>query len=242
MILMAGNTIAIVPARAGSKSVKRKNIKHLFGRPLIYWTIQAAQQSKFVREIFVSSDSSEILEISADLGAIPIKRPKELAEDTTLTSPVIKHAIEWIESSSEIEFDNLVVLQPTSPLRTAKHIDDAVEILRLHDGSKAVISVAKVDNAPFKYLTIQNGFIQGLVSDALPFERRQDLPPLFAANGAIYLVDKQSFKENGSLLPNYTLPFIMEPKDSFDIDTEKDFELVEKIMSSIQDTNKGLHS
>jgi N-acylneuraminate cytidylyltransferase len=192
-----------------------------------------------VEEIFVSSDSSEILQISADYGAIPLKRPKELAEDTTLTSPVIEHAIECIESSFAIEFDNVVVLQPTSPLRTAKHIDAAVETLYLHHGSKAVISAVKVDNAPFKYLTIRNGFIKGLVSDSLPFERRQDLPPLFAANGAIYLVDKQSFKENGSLLPNYTLPFIMELNDSFDIDTEKDFELAEKIMSSLYFTNKG---
>jgi CMP-N-acetylneuraminic acid synthetase len=121
--------LAIIPARSGSKGIPNKNIKKLSGRPLIYYTIKAALNSKLIDRIIVSSDSEKILKISEKLGAeIPFKRPKNISEDKSLAIEVIQHALNWLEKNEKYFPDAIIYLQPTSPLRTKKHINEAINI------------------------------------------------------------------------------------------------------------------
>lgn len=134
--------LAIIPARGGSKRLPRKNVLDLCGKPLITWSIEAGLNSKYIDKVVVSSDDDEILEISRKFGAETIKRPDELASDTATTFDAIKHTIDNLE-----KYDYIVLLQPTSPLRDQKHIDEAIELL-VEKNADAVVSVCEMDHSP----------------------------------------------------------------------------------------------
>lgn len=224
--------LAIIPARGGSKGIPKKNIVNLAGKPLIGWTIEAAQKSHFIEDIFVSSDSDEILQLAENSGAKTIKRPQELALDETLTVPVLKHAIQTIEAQNQdSHYDFLILLQPTSPLRNASHIDAAFELL-LSSNCSSLISVVESSHSPLKSFVIENGFLKGLINNDYPFMRRQDLPKAYSANGAIYIVDLKLFKSLGSLLTSECIPFMMDQTASIDIDTRDDLEIANRLLSA----------
>lgn len=229
---MKKDFIALITARGGSKGLPRKNILPMNGKPLIAWTIEAAKACSSVKDIYVSTDDEEIAKISLKYNAKIIERPKELASDCSSSAEAVSHAIDALEYKG-VKFDSIVLLQPTSPLRTSTHLEEA---LKLFFSKKAnfVISVFEPSNTPIKsYVEKEDGSMSGLFSDSAPYMRRQDLPRVFQPNGAIYAFSKNEFKKYEQFPKNRVYPYIMPELFSADIDTETDFKLVEKIMKEL---------
>jgi len=222
--------ISIIPARGGSKGLPGKNIIDLNGKPLIAWTIEASLKSKYITRTIVSSDDMKILNISKEYGSEVIKRPDKLALDTTPSEPVIENVLQSIENIEE--YDYLILLQPTSPLRGEIEIDNAIELL-IKKQATALISTKQIDNKNLKAFTNnQDGYLKGISNNEYPFMRRQDLPKVFMPNGAIYIVSIQEFVKSKKLFTNKTISFEMDEEKSFDIDTYKDLEKVTKIYNT----------
>jgi len=222
---MTKKILAIIPARGGSKGLPRKNIIELAGKPLIAWTIEASLNSKYITKTVVSSDDDEILNISKQYKADTIKRPDELALDTTTSEPVIRHVLEKLQQENK-EFDYLVLLQPTSPLRDVKNIDNAFGMLFKSDAT-ALISVCEIDNKILKaFKQNEDGFIEGISNNKYPFMRRQDLPKTYMSNGAIYIIKVEEFMKNSGFFTDKTISFEMNEIKSLDIDTLEDLEKV----------------
>lgn len=227
MVLMTNRILAIIPARGGSKGLPRKNILDLNGKPLIAWTIVASLNSKYITKTVVSSDDDEILNISKKYGSDIIKRPDELALDTTASEPVVKHVIEE-EIKKNQEFDYIVLLQPTSPLRDAKNIDEAFDIL-FKNNATALISVSEIDNKILKaFKENEFGYLEGISNNEYPFVRRQDLPKTYLSNGAIYIIETNEFMKNETFLSNKAVSFIMKEDISLDIDTVDDLDKIKR--------------
>ena len=222
---MTKRVLSIIPARGGSKGLPRKNVVDLAGKPLIAWTIEASLKSKYISKTVVSSDNKEILDISVEYGAEIIKRPDNLASDTATSESVVKHAIDCLESTGEV-FDIVVLLQPTSPLRTSIDIDNAFDIMFYSDAT-AIISVCEFDNKALKtFIKDEDGFLQGVSNNKYPFMRRQDLPSVYTPNGAIYIINTKIYLENQSLLTATTKEYLMPEFRSVDIDTIKDLDFL----------------
>jgi CMP-N-acetylneuraminic acid synthetase len=165
--------ISIIPARGGSKGLPKKNILELAGKPLIAWTIESSLKSKYISKTIVSSDCDEILNISSKYGSEILKRPDELARDTTPTEPVVEHILQNIKDLGNYSY--LVLLQPTSPLRDEKDIDEAISKLIQEKDATALISVKEIDNKILKAFKINNnGYLEGISNNKYPFMRRQD--------------------------------------------------------------------
>ncbi len=218
--------LGIVPARGGSKRLPRKNMLDLCGKPLIAWSIEAGLNSKYIDKVVVSSDDDEILNISSNFGAETIKRPAELASDTATTFDAIKHTIENVE-----KYDYIVLLQPTSPLRNAKHIDEAIELLEIKNAD-AVVSVCEMDHSPLWSNTLPNdGNMRGFLREEILNKRSQDLEKYYRLNGAIYICKTEKLLENKSFfLKDNIFAYIMDRKSSVDIDEEIDFKMAEVLM------------
>lgn len=224
------NIISIIPARGGSKGLPRKNIIDLAGKPLIAWTIEASLNSKYITKTIVSSDNDEILNISEQYNADILKRPNELALDTTASEPVVRDVIETLKKENK-EFDYLVLLQPTSPLRDTQNIDDTFDSL-FQSEATALISVCEVDNKILKaFKSNSNGFIEGVSNNKYPFMRRQDLPKTYLSNGAIYIIKVDEFLKNNSFFTDKTISYLMDEMKSTDIDTYEDLKKVNDYLS-----------
>ena len=226
---MTNRILAIIPARGGSKGLPRKNILDLNGKPLIAWTIESSLKSKYITKTVVSSDDDEILNISQEYKSEIIKRPDELALDTTASEPVVKHVIEELQKENQ-EFDYIVLLQPTSPLRDTQNIDDALDMLFKYNAT-SLISVCEIDNKILKaFKENKNGFIEGVSNNKYPFMRRQDLPKTYLSNGAIYIIKVSEFMKNNSFYADKTISYCMDDITSLDIDTKEDLEKTQSIM------------
>lgn len=235
-----GSIIALITARGGSKGLPRKNILPLAGKPLIAWSIEAALASPGVERVIVSTDDEEIARVSREWGAeVPFMRPAELASDTASHVDVVEHAIRWLEASGKSELEYLLLLQPTSPLRTAADIEGIIELVT-GSNPPAAISVYEVTDHPYYALRLLGN---GTLSDFLPgqpgqaYPRRQDLPPAYITNGALYIVRPDMFLKERTFTPPGTLAFIMPAQRSLDIDTEWDFYLANLIL-----TDKNKHA
>ena len=219
--------LAIIPARGGSKGLKGKNIAPVNGLPLIAYSIKAAKESKYVDLCLVSSDCPEILEVARAYDSEALPRPTELASDNASSECVVEHAV-----ASYPDFDLILLLQPTSPLRTSLDIDLAIESLIAHHAT-AVISVYEPGHTPFKCFKLDpGGFLTGLVDNKTPFMRRQDLPVALMPNGAIYLIYAKYFLHNASFFTDQTIPYIMSIEASADIDTQEDLDRVASLLVS----------
>ena len=218
--------LAIIPARGGSKRLPRKNLLDLCGKPLIAWSIEAALKSKYISKVIVSSDDEEILNIAKEYKADFIKRPDELASDTATTFDALKHTLENVE-----KYDYVVLLQPTSPLRTEKHIDEAIELLK-EKNADAIISVCEVEHSPLWSNTLdENLDMSNFLRDEVLNKRSQDLPKYYRLNGAIYICKTDKLLENkGFFLKENIYAYKMNKKHSVDIDEEIDFIIAEKLM------------
>lgn len=212
---MQRRVLGVIPARGGSKGVLRKNIRLVDDRPLIAYTIDAARQSRLLTDYLVSTDDAEIADVARREGARVLMRPPELAADDTPMTPVIKHAM------AGEHYDYVVILQPTTPLRTADDIDTALQIL-FETRADTVVSVYLVDDHhPSRmYKLIDNRLIP---YDKEPANRlRQSLPPVYHRNGAVYASRAAVILEQNSTIGANLRPYIMPRALSINIDDELD--------------------
>jgi N-acylneuraminate cytidylyltransferase/CMP-N,N'-diacetyllegionaminic acid synthase len=219
--------LAVIPARKGSKRLKNKNILPLNNKPLIAWTIEAAINSKYIDKVLVSTDSIEIEKVSKEYKAdVPFMRPKHLATDQSDSMSVIKHALDYYSS----KYEYIVLLQPTSPLRTTEDIDSAIEVM--HDNVKAIISVCEAEHSPLwtNKLPIDLSMKNFIPKNILNI-RSQDLQKYYRLNGAIYVAETNYFRENNTFFGENTKAYIMPQEKSIDIDTKLDFELCNLLMN-----------
>lgn len=228
--------LAIIPARGGSKRLPGKNIKVLNGKPLVQWTIESAIGVDEVKRVVVSTDSQEIADISMKAGAeVPFLRPGELATDTSSTSDVIKHTLDFYKNIGE-EYDFILLLQPTSPLRNVLHNKQAIELLK-SKRADAVVSLCECEHSPLWANTLADDLsMNNFIRDELKATRSQDLPKYYRLNGAIYLSRVTRFYQEKSLfLSSNIYGYKMNNESSVDIDHELDFLLAETIFKYRKD-------
>lgn len=221
----------LITARGGSKGILRKNISPVAGKPLIAWTIEAAQNSKVLSRLIVSTDDEDIAAVAEDFNAeVPFRRPAELAQDNSPHTDVIVHAVKWLQAEQGNLPDYVMLLQPTSPCRTAKDIDRAGR-LAIERRAEAVFSVYPTSAHPYLCKRIAtDGTLTDFVNKPAGYLSRQNLPPAYALNGAIFLIRcelvfREAFWENLTVLP-----YIMPEERSLDIDTEWDLYLADTIL------------
>ena len=220
--------LAIIPARGESKRLPRKNLLDLNGKPLVAWSIEAGLNSKYIDKVVVTSDDADILNIAEDYGVLSINRPIELSSDTATTFDAIEHAIENIK-----HYDYIVLLQPTSPLRTEWHIDKAIEFL-INKEADAIVSVCEMDHSPLWSNTLDDTLSMAeFLTKSIKNKRSQDLDSYYRINGAIYICDtKKLLKEKGFFIENGIYAFKMDRETSIDIDNEIDFQLADLILKN----------
>lgn len=224
--------LAIIPARAGSKRLPKKNILDLGGKPLIAWSIEAGCKSKYIDEVMVTTDDDDIINISKQFGAVvPFKRPDEYSNDFATRADVIKHTIEFYRDKLNRTFDYLIFLQPTSPLRDEKHIDEAIEFM-FTKKADAVVSVCEVEH-PIHWNGVlpDNKDMSQFLTDIVVKSRSQDLQIYYRLNGAIYICDTEKFLEEGCVfLKENIFSFLMNKEISIDIDDQFDFKVADCLM------------
>jgi len=215
--------LGLIPARGGSKGLPRKNVLPLAGRPLIAWTVAAAQGSRYLDRVVLSSDDDEIMAAAGQAGCeVPFRRPADCATDQATTLDVARHAIGQLPG-----FDVLVVLQPTSPLRSAADIDATLERLAEHSAASAV-SVTEPAKSPYwSYRMADDGRLQALLDGELAKKRRQDLPAAYVLNGAVYAARIDWLLAQGGFVGDDTVAHVMPAERSLDVDTALDLKLVE---------------
>ncbi len=213
--------LAIIPARGGSKRLPRKNILNLHGKPLLAWSIDAGLNSKYIDKVIVTSDNDEILSISRDFGATVINRPAQLASDTATTFDALKHAVNHLP-----KYDYLVLLQPTSPLRTEKHIDEAIWLLEKKNAD-AIISVCETSHSPLWTNILPNDkSMNDFLRPEIIGKRSQDLDRYYRVNGAIYVCKMDRFLQEKTLfIKDKIYAYEMSESVSIDIDSHIDFSL-----------------
>ena len=221
--------LAIIPARGGSKRLPGKNLLDLNAKPLIAWSIEAGLESKYIDNVIVSSDDDEILKVSKEYGAEVLCRPNELASDTATTFDAVEHVIKNLE-----DYDYIVLLQATSPLRTSVHLDEAIQLLEKKNAN-AIVSVCEMDHSPLWANTLDESLsMEGFLRDEVLNKRSQDLESYYRLNGAIYICDTQKFlKEKSFLLKEKIYAYVMNRKSSVDIDEEIDFEIARTVMKEV---------
>lgn len=224
--------IAIITARGGSKGIPKKNIQPVNKKPLIWYSIKAGLESKYIDLVLVSTDDNEIAQVSRDFGAvIPFLRPEELSLDSSSSEVAILHAINWMEVNEKQSFDCFVLLQPTSPLRNSRHVDQAIEMFFTRDDINTLYSMVRVKQNPYKIKSLNNdGLIVNFVREIKEIKRRQDLPVLFYPNGAIYISNIPIFKQLGGFDESKLIPFIMSEEESVDIDAPLDLRIAEFLL------------
>jgi CMP-N,N'-diacetyllegionaminic acid synthase len=222
--------IGLIPARGGSKGVLKKNTREVAGRPLVEFTIEAALNSSYLDEVYLSSDDDQILAIGREKGVLPIKRPAEFATDTSASEAVVKHFLTKLPENMVVQNPYIVYLQPTSPLRTAHHIDKALACMQ-DQGANTLVSVVEMLKSPFKSFTLNDDLkLQSLFDEKLSNTRRQDLPIVYLPNGAIYVFRISDFVERSGFPSDGSLPLIMSEAESLDIDSEEDIMCLREIL------------
>ncbi|WP_257659163.1 acylneuraminate cytidylyltransferase family protein [Parapedobacter lycopersici] len=217
--------LAIIPARGGSKGLPHKNILELNGKPLIAYTIEAAKKSSHIDKVIVSTDDEKIAQIAQKFGAeCPFLRPAELATDTARSIDVFKHVVKMLSESDNVSVDQFAVLQPTSPLRTSKDIDNAIGLFLSRDAD-SVVSFCKEDHPIVwhKYVDT-NGLIHPIFDNYST--NRQQNQPTYYPNGAIYIF-KTRIIEQDLYFTDRSYAYLMDRVNSLDIDTKEDFDYVE---------------
>lgn len=218
--------ISIIPARGGSKRLPRKNVLELSGKPLIAYTIEASIGCGLIDRTIVSTENKEIKEISEKFGAEVIRRPDELASDTSPTIETVKHILEVLKKEGYIP-DIIVLLQPTSPLRDSQDIINALNLFKT--GKYGSVVSAKESN-PLWNFSLKDGKIEPILGWDFIKKRKQDLPGFFSPNGAIYIITPNKLVEKNAFYFETTGAYIMQEEKSVDIDTLVDFKVAEAIL------------
>lgn len=224
--------LAIIPARAGSRGIKNKNVIDLCGKPLIAYSIEVALKSKYIDRVIVSTNCKEIADVAKKYGAdVPFLRPDYLALDTSKTIECVIHCIEQLHIYGDI-YDYIVLLQPTQPLRESYHIDEAVELIVQKD-SDSLVSICKVKEHPILMRTLNEDNSMSNLLNISSTQRRQDFKEYYRVNGVIYINKiNENLNLNTSLNDN-KLPYIMDEKYSVDIDEILDLKIAKIMMKEI---------
>lgn len=219
--------LALIPARGGSKRLPNKNIRELGGKPLINWSIEAAQGIPEIVDILVSTDSPAIAEVAKAAGAlVPWLRPDELATDTATSIDVCLHALDWYESEKG-KVDGLMLLQPTSPFRKRQTITDGLTLFQAHAG-KPIVAVSPAESHPMWCFRLEGKGIRSFLGSDDLATRSQDLPPAYVINGSFYLATPYFLRIQKSFFGEELVPLhVSSKKESLDIDTEWDWRLAE---------------
>jgi CMP-N,N'-diacetyllegionaminic acid synthase len=223
--------LGLINARGGSKSIPHKNLAPLAGKPLIAWTIEAALKSRSLARIVVSTDDHEIAETARACGAtVPFMRPAELAKDDTPGIMPVLHAVQWLAENENYCPEYVMLLQPTSPLRTTEDIEAAIQLAR-ERGAEAVVSVTDAQTHPYwmKRVT-EDGLLADFLSLKKDFFRRQDLPRALSLNGAIFLVRRDSLLQGKTLHPARTYPYFLPAERALDVDEPWDLYLADLVL------------
>ncbi len=222
--------LALIPARGGSKRVPNKNIRELGGKPLINWTIEAAQGIPEITDILVSTDSPAVAEVARAAGAlVPWLRPDELATDTATSIAVCLHALDWYEKAIG-RVDGLLLLQPTSPFRTAHTIQTGISLFDQY-GNRPVVAFSPAESHPMWCYRVVGDAICPFVNEVDQPSRSQDLPPAYVINGELFLASPAYLRSHFSFLGKDTVPQVIEDKrEALDIDTEWDWKLAENML------------
>ena len=224
--------LAVIPARGGSKGLPGKNIKMLNGKPLIAYSIESALESKFIDRVIVSTDDEEIAEVALKFDAeVPFLRPKELSEDNSKSIDNFIYTIDKL-NESEKRIDSFIVLQPTSPLRKSKHIDEAISLFHKKNALSVVSVVESQIPLNWHKKILDSGVLVDYFKNCVNNQNRQEGEKLFLPNGAIYIFDFLTLKNNYNYYNEKTYPYIMNEIDSLDIDTLMDFKLAELLIKN----------
>lgn len=229
---MLASVLAVIPARGGSKGIPNKNLAPLCGRPLLAYTADAVRHSRRIRRAVVSTESAAIANEARRLGLdVPFMRPAALAADDTPMLPVLQHALAEVRRGGWAP-DAVVLLQPTSPLRRAEHVDAAIELLDA-SGADSVVSVIEVPHQfnPVSVLSLDGDRLRPFLEQETPAARRQDKPRVLARNGPAVLVVRAHTIDSGSLYGDDCRPLMMRPEESLDIDSAWDLTVAEYALS-----------
>ncbi|WP_306534962.1 cytidylyltransferase domain-containing protein [Geobacter sp.] len=231
--MINGKTVlAIIPARGGSKGVPRKNIREVAQKPMIAWTIEEAKNSRYIDRLIVSTDDQEIADVALKWNCeVPFLRPKELGLDDTPGIVPVLHALNALPE----RYDLVVLLQPTSPLRSIEDIDSCIRLITETE-AKSCVSVVEPDKSPYwMYKIDDTGTLVPLFSGE--WGRRQDLPQVYALNGAVYVAETDWLLSGNGLVTDKTVAYRMPKERSLDIDTESDLSYFEVVI--LNRRNKG---
>ena len=227
--------LAFIPARAGSKRVPNKNIKPLNGKPLIAYTIEAANRSRHINRVVVSTNSSEIAGIAERYGAeVPFLRHEEISNSDSTEMEFFEHALDWFAENESYIPDLIVLLYPTSPLRKTDSIDSAIETMLAHPEADSLRSIKKCSEHPYKMWQIEDGYLKSFVKG----EKRCDthtlsyhlLPEVYIQNASIYITRPSTIRNKRSTTGDIIIPFIMDESESVDINNPLDFKLAEMVI------------
>lgn len=226
--------LAIIPARGGSKGIPKKNIIDLLGKPLLYYSIKSAKESKYIDKVIISTDDEEIAEVGKELGVdVPFLRPEEISGDKAKSIDAFIHAIKELEKLEE-KYDYILLLQNTSPLRQSWHIDEAIEKL-IESNERSLVSVSEVTEHPCIMRTLdENENTQPLISMTGDM-RRQDFPPIYIVNGAIYIQKNDEYLDLNTNLNGGKLAYVMAREYSVDIDEYLDLDIARHYLKTMKD-------
>lgn len=229
--------LAIIPARGGSKSIPRKNLAMINGKPLVALSVAHARGSKCITRTIVSTDDAEIAKAGEEAGAeVPFMRPKELAEDHVLDWPVFEHALRFLAEKEHYRPDMVVHLRPTVPYRKSEWIDEAVALLAKRPDADSLRSVSKPSQHPYRIFRIgPEGFLDPVMKHEHPTPfllRRQDWPPMVHYNCVIDVTRPKTILEQGSMTGNHILPYVMNADDVFDIDSKRDLDIARALLEA----------
>jgi N-acylneuraminate cytidylyltransferase len=228
------NILALIPARGGSQRVPRKNIRILGKKPLIAYTIEAAKKSEHINRIVVSTDYEDIASVAKQYGAeVPFLRPEEISQSDSTEMDFFEHILHWFEDNEQYVPDLIVLLYPTSPFRKSESIDKALELMMKHPEADSLRSVRLCSEHPYKMWIIENGYLQPFVHmenaniHTLSYKL---LPTVYIQNASIYITKPSTIRDKKSPIGAVVLPFVMDERESIDINTLHDFQFAEMII------------
>jgi CMP-N-acetylneuraminic acid synthetase len=228
-MLKNNKILAIIPARGGSKRLPGKNIRPIAGKPLIAHSIDVSLQSKYINRVIVSTDDEKITEVSKRYGAEVLKRSTELSQDSTPTIDVVFHVLDELKKDG-YNPDIIILLQPTSPLRTVDDVDKSIELFAKLKSAQSLVSVTAFSHSPFWAIKIENNFLKSVFGKKYFLMRGQDLSTLFRPNGAIFISKPNILRKYKTFYAPKAVAYKMPPERSIDIDDITDLKLAEFLM------------
>jgi CMP-N,N'-diacetyllegionaminic acid synthase len=224
--------LAVIPARAGSRGVRNKNIRELCGKPLLQYTADAALAAKGLTRTILTTESEEIAAVGRQCNLEVIYRPAELTRDETPMLPVVRHAMAVIESSGDV-YDAVCLLQPTNPMRRAEDIDACIGLFERSevDSVVTVLPVPSEHNPHWVYFADQNGVLKLSTGENEPISRRQDLPAAWHREGSVYVTRRSVLMEENSLYGKRLIGYPLDPDNSVNVDTQADWERAEQLVA-----------